>query len=235
VPSITDAILTATPDPTRPMLTFYDDKTGERTELSALTLGNWAAKTANYFRDELGVARDDTIIVDLPEHWQTVAILLGAWWAGATVAFAGEAAEDARVVVTSLARLDDYADAEELVIASLDPFGMGAGDLPVGVADFGPSVRVHSDNFTPGTDAAAALRDRSPSSVLEDARGAADAAGIGRGDRVLTTRTWNDAETVVANLIGPLTVGAGLVVVAHPDEERIAARAQTERATTTLR
>ena len=43
---------------------------------------NWAAKTANYFRDELGVARDFTIIVDLPEHWQTVAILLGAWWAG---------------------------------------------------------------------------------------------------------------------------------------------------------
>ena len=110
-------------------------------------------------------------------------------------------------MVTSLARLDDYADAEELVIASLDPFGMGAGDLPVGVADFGPSVRVQRQ-LHPGTDAAAALRDRSPSSVLEDARGAADAAGIGRGDRVLTTRTWNDAETVVASLIGPLTVGA---------------------------
>lgn len=235
MPSITDAILTATPDPTRPMLTFYDDASGERTELSALTLGNWAAKTANYFRDELGVAPGDTILVDLPEHWQTVAILLGAWWAGATVALFEGDADEVRAVVTSPTRLDDYPDAEELVIASLDPFGMGVGDLPVGVADFGPSVRVHSDNFAPGPDATTALPDRSPTSVLEEARQAATDAGIARGDRVLSTRTWDDAEAVVANLVGPLAVGAGLVVVAHPDEEQLTARAEQERTTTILR
>lgn len=91
--TITDEILTATPDPTRPMLTFYDDDTGERTELSALTLGNWAAKTANFFRDELGLSPADTILVDLPEHWQTVAILLGAWWAGIGVVLPGDSVD----------------------------------------------------------------------------------------------------------------------------------------------
>ena len=181
------------------------------------------------------MARDDTIIVDLPEHWQTVAILLGALVGRATVAFAGGAAEDARVVVTSLARLDDYADAEELVIASLDPFGMGAGDLPVGVADFGPRCACTATTSPPAPTQLPPCAIGRRRRCWRTPAAPRDAAGIGRGDRVLTTRTWNDAETVVANLIGPLTVGAGLAVVAHPDEERIAARAQTERATTTLR
>ena len=43
-----DAIAT---DPTRPLLTFYDDATGERTELSGATLANWVAKTANLLVD----------------------------------------------------------------------------------------------------------------------------------------------------------------------------------------
>ena len=41
-------------DPTRPLLTWYDDATGERTELSGATLANWVAKTANLLVDEVG-------------------------------------------------------------------------------------------------------------------------------------------------------------------------------------
>ncbi|HET6211502.1 MAG TPA: TIGR03089 family protein, partial [Micromonosporaceae bacterium] len=32
-------------EPARPLITYYDDATGERTELSAATLANWVAKT----------------------------------------------------------------------------------------------------------------------------------------------------------------------------------------------
>ena len=32
---------------TQPLVTFYDDATGERTELSGITVGNWVAKTGN--------------------------------------------------------------------------------------------------------------------------------------------------------------------------------------------
>ncbi|PBC79521.1 uncharacterized protein (TIGR03089 family) [Streptomyces sp. TLI_235] len=40
-------------DPSRPLITFYDDSTGERVELSAKTFDNWVAKTANLLQDEL--------------------------------------------------------------------------------------------------------------------------------------------------------------------------------------
>ena len=59
--TLTDAIFAAVADHSRPLLTYYDDATDERTELSAATLGNWAAKTANYLRDEIGVAEGDVL------------------------------------------------------------------------------------------------------------------------------------------------------------------------------
>ena len=42
-------------DPTRPLLTYYDDATGERTELSGTSLANWVAKTANLLVDRCGL------------------------------------------------------------------------------------------------------------------------------------------------------------------------------------
>ena len=49
--------------------------------LSALTLANWAAKTANLIRDEFGLTPGARVAVLLPAHWQTAAVLLGCWWA----------------------------------------------------------------------------------------------------------------------------------------------------------
>src|SRR5262245_66226190 len=51
--------LLAAADPTRPLLTWYDDTTGERTELSGATLGNWVAKTANLLVDGVGAGPGD--------------------------------------------------------------------------------------------------------------------------------------------------------------------------------
>src|SRR5438105_3966265 len=53
-------------DPTRPLLTWYDDGNGERTELSGATLANWVAKTANLLVDGVGVAPGDAAVVLLP-------------------------------------------------------------------------------------------------------------------------------------------------------------------------
>src|ERR671921_2208898 len=72
-------------DPARPLLTHYDDSTGERIELSATTLDNWVAKTANLLQEEFDVGPGRTVAVALPVHWQTAAVLLGAWSCGATV------------------------------------------------------------------------------------------------------------------------------------------------------
>ncbi|MDG4763873.1 TIGR03089 family protein [Solwaraspora sp. WMMD406] len=79
-------------DPTRPLITWYDDATGDRTELSGTTLANWVAKTANLVVDAAGAGRGDVAEVWLPAHWQTAAVLLGCWSAGLTVRAAGLAA-----------------------------------------------------------------------------------------------------------------------------------------------
>ncbi|MGH3426631.1 MAG: TIGR03089 family protein, partial [Mycobacteriales bacterium] len=85
--TITDQVLgpLLRADPARPRITHYDDAAGSRVELSGTTLANWAAKTANWLRDELDVQPGDTVAVMLPPHWQTAGALLGAWWCGATV------------------------------------------------------------------------------------------------------------------------------------------------------
>src|SRR3712207_404560 len=72
-------------DPARPLVTHYDDATGERVELSATTLDNWVAKTANLLQDEFDVGPGSTVAVALPVHWQTAAVLLGVWSCGAAV------------------------------------------------------------------------------------------------------------------------------------------------------
>lgn len=46
-------------DPAAPLVTFYDDATGERVELSARTFDNWVAKTANLLQDELNAGPGD--------------------------------------------------------------------------------------------------------------------------------------------------------------------------------
>src|SRR5947199_6823929 len=76
-------------DPARPMLTWYDDATGERVELSGATLANWVAKTANLLVDGCGLAPGEAASVRLPPHWQSAAVLLGCWSAGVVVTVGG--------------------------------------------------------------------------------------------------------------------------------------------------
>lgn len=235
--TITAAAFGALTDPAQPMLTYYDDRTGERTELSGLTLANWAAKTANHLVDEAGLTPGDPVLVDLPEHWQTAGILLGAWWAGADVRLPGSETvagqPDPLVVYTAEDRLDGHDGADEVLVASLDAFALPLRDLPPGVGDYGTAVRVHGDRFSPVSAAAGgpALDGRLARDVLGEASAAAERSGIPRGGRVLSVREWHTPDGVVANLLAPLVVGAGLVWVGHPaSADDVARRAATEKA-----
>ncbi|HEY5335202.1 MAG TPA: TIGR03089 family protein [Mycobacteriales bacterium] len=78
-------------DATGPLVTFYDDATGERTELSAVTFDNWVAKTANLLVDGLGLGPGDDAVLALPLHWQSLVVAAGCWAAGLTVGFEGTA------------------------------------------------------------------------------------------------------------------------------------------------
>jgi uncharacterized protein (TIGR03089 family) len=218
-------------DPSGPRITYYDDATGERIELSTATLANWAAKTGNFLRDELGAGPGSRVAVLLPAHWQTAAVLFGIWWIGAEALIG---LGDADVALCTADRLADADAAGELVALSLDPFGKPVADLPIGVTDYATSVRVHGDQIAAEPRPGLALDGRSVHEVLTAARNAAAAKGFSRTDRVLSTADWDTAERLVNNMLAVLAAGASLIQVANPDPDAIRRRRDTEKVTRDL-
>lgn len=229
--ALLDPLLKA--DPVGPRITYYDDATGERIELSAVTLANWAAKTANLLRDELGAGPGSRIAVLLPAHWQTAAVLLGIWWIGAE-AVLGADGGDADIALCTADRLDE-ADAivgtGEVVALSLDPFGKPVADLPIGVTDYATSVRVHGDQIVPERAPGPALVGRSPAQLIATATAAATRLGLTDRDRVLSTASWDSPAELEEHLLAVLAAGASLVLVVNPDPERLDRRREMEKVT----
>ncbi|OBK20589.1 TIGR03089 family protein [Mycobacterium asiaticum] len=220
-------------DPVGPRITYYDDATGERIELSAVTLANWAAKTANLLRDELGCGPDSRIAVLLPAHWQTAAVLFGVWWIGAEAVLDGPA----DVALCTADRLDEADDAVaggEVAVLSLDPFGRPVPDLPIGVTDYATAVRVHGDQIVPEARPGPALAARSVEQLLADCAQSAAGQGVTASDRVLSTASWTTPEDLVDGLLAVLSVGGSLVQVANPDPAALPRRIETEKVTRVL-
>jgi uncharacterized protein (TIGR03089 family) len=221
-------------DPAGPRITYYDDATGERIELSTATLANWAAKTGNLLRDELGAGSSSRIAVLLPAHWQTAAVLFGIWWIGAEVVTSGGdqgGADVALCTVDRLAEADEAVGVGEVAVLSLDPFGKPVPDLAVGVTDYATAVRVHGDQIVPERHPGAALDGRSVTEVLTAAEASAAAQGLAAQDRVLSSAPWDGADEVTANLLAVFAVGASLVQVANPDAAALDRRRQMEKVT----
>ena len=226
--AILDPLMAA--NPAGPRITYYDDATGERIELSTATLANWAAKTANLLRDEMGAGPGSRVAVLLPAHWQTAAVLFGIWWIGAEVVLDGS---DADVALCTADRLDDAdaTGADEVAVLSLDAFGKPVPDLPVGVTDYATSVRVHGDQIVPERNPGVALDGRSAADVLAAAQASAVAQALTPADRVMSTAGWDSAEDVINHLLAVYVVGASLVQVANPNPDLLDRRRQNEKLT----
>ncbi|MFI7438108.1 TIGR03089 family protein, partial [Micromonospora haikouensis] len=123
------------PDPARPLLTWYDDATGERTELSGATLANWVAKTANLLTDEVAAGPGESAGALLPPHWQTAAVLLGCWSAGLVVADAPGPVEVLFAAADRAGEADAWPAAERYALA-LAPFALPLREVPAGFADY---------------------------------------------------------------------------------------------------
>jgi uncharacterized protein (TIGR03089 family) len=223
-------------DPVGPRITYYDDATGERIELSAVTLANWAAKTGNLLRDELGAGPGSRIAILLPAHWQTAAVLFGVWWVGAEAVLAPADAAD--FALCTAERLDE-ADAAvspggEVAVLSLDPFGRPAPDLPIGVTDYATAVRVHGDQIVPERHPGPPLAGRSVDQILADCENSAAARGLTSSDRVLSSASWLGPGELVDGLLAIMAVGASLVQVANPDPSALQRRVETEKVTRVL-
>ncbi|MEU5938276.1 TIGR03089 family protein [Micromonospora sp. NPDC047548] len=218
-----DAIAT---DPTRPLLTWYDDATGERTELSGATLANWVAKTANLLVDELALSPGDSAGVLLPPHWQTAAVLLGCWSAGLTVADTPGDVDVLFAAAGRVAEADAWPAGDRYALA-LAPFAAPLREVPAGFADYVVEVRAHGDHFTPyppGGPGEAALLARAAARATE--------LGIAPGDRVLVDAARHPDP--VDWLLAPLTATATVVLCGDLDPARVPSRTTSEKVTRTL-
>lgn len=238
MPTLTDALLgpLLARDGMGPRITYYDDATGERIELSTVTLANWAAKTANLLRDELGAGPGSRVAVLLPAHWQTAAVLLGVWWIGAEVALDSGQADIAFCTADRWAEADAaVADRMgEVAVLSLDPFGRPADGLPIGVTDYATAVRVHGDQAVPERNPGPALDGLSVEETLTAARISAQRQHLGTGDRVMSDRPWSTRDDLIDTLLAVLAAGASLVQLTNPDPAALDRRRATEKVTRTI-
>ncbi len=219
--------------PGRPLITHYDDADGSRVELSRATIANWAAKTANWLRDEHDVEPGDRVAVLLPAHWQTAGVLLGAWWSGATVTDDPIGAKVAFVVPGGLAP-----GAGVVAVASLHPMGLGLrGQELGGAVDFLDDVRVHGDDFTPYGPTPGdtpALGTSTVDVVVAEARTRAEVLGIDVDSRVLSTVEWNQPDGLLNGLLAVLAGGGSLVQCSNVNADLLPARRISEKTTLEL-
>ncbi len=170
------------------MVTFYDDATGERVELSVATFANWVAKTANLIQGELSAGPGDRVALLLPAHWQSAVWLLACSSVGVTVELGGDPA-GADVVVAGPETLEaGLACSGERIALSLAPLGRRFPAAPAGYADYAVEVPSQGDRFAPfvpvDPDAPALVVDgteRSGVQLVEQARVDAAALGLAPG------------------------------------------------------
>jgi uncharacterized protein (TIGR03089 family) len=223
-----DRLLAA--DPGRPFVTYYDESTGERSELSRKSLANWVAKTHFLLIDELGLGVGDTALIALPAHWISVPAILGCLTAGLALTDSGPG----DVAFAAPDRLP--VDAADVYAIAPSSAAVGLGEtVPDGAADYVSSVRPQPDAWATVRLAAesgdACLPGESRAEVVERARARAAELGAGDGARLLTTADWTQASDWVDALFVPLAVGGSLVVVRNADEAVTERRMNQERAT----
>jgi uncharacterized protein (TIGR03089 family) len=238
-------------DPHRPLITYCDDATGERTAVSAAELGEWAARTANLLVDGCGLGHGSRIAVLLPPHWQTAAVVLGAWSAGMVVDFCLAAtaglprigrASDGPIdaVLVSAARNNDMIErvppAPVRFLLGLGPGATPLPEVPDDFRDYIAEVRGYSAAGLPWPPVrpwdAMSVDGTSYREWGNLARGLADLRDIRPVDRVLVDTA--EREHPVWWLLAPLVVGASVVLCANLAPGDVADRARAEGATRIL-
>ncbi|MGI8417930.1 MAG: TIGR03089 family protein [Nakamurella sp.] len=224
-------------DPHTPRLVTY---TGQaRTELSTASLANWSAKVAGLLVDELGLTTGDLVAVRLGAGWQTAPILLGCWWAGATVTTADpdnpDDSVDSPTAVAFVADGDD-ASADEVFVVSGHPLGAPATTVLAHQRDFTTAVLGQADRFSErgvvdGGEAALTVGSTTLSADAIVALARAAAEKFGAGARVLSDAPWTLPDPLLPLLLGSLAADGSLVQLIGDDTPAVDHVAATEKCT----
>ncbi|GAA2127940.1 TIGR03089 family protein [Actinomadura napierensis] len=246
-------------DPSRPLVTYYDDAKGERVELSARTFDNWVAKTANFLVDGLATEPGGRVVLALPPHWQTAVWLMACWSAGLTAVpvdpaavlesgaavpepdgasgpYILAAAEEVLEVV--LADPGVNADAEEVVGLSLHPLGGPLADCPPGVTDYAAEVRSYGDRFAAGPDVTPRLpaldvtkTTLTGAELVAAGAAAAEKWELDASSRVLVDMSFATLDGLLAGLVAPLASGASVIIQRNFDKAALDRRVALEHVT----
>jgi uncharacterized protein (TIGR03089 family) len=204
-------------DGASPFLTYYDDASGERIELSALTTANWVAKTSNLLVDEYELESGETVAIGLPPHWLGVVWALSTWSAGAAVTTG-----TGDLAITG----PDFGirGSRETIASALLPLGGRFREpIPDGIHDYGAEVYNHPDVFVP-------FDPPSPASTAYDGTSHADlvASATPITDRILLTRDLV-SPTGVRVLVGVISGGGSIVLCRNLDEAKLERRIADEK------
>lgn len=229
-------------DPASPFLTFYDDATDERIELSLTSFDNWVAKTANLLQDGLGTEPGERVAILLPPHWQGAVWMLAAWSAGLVVDLTASGAAD--VVVTGPDTLDSAVamKARDTVALALRPLGgRFTTPLPAGVLDYGAEVPTYGDHFASYVPVGSGDplltvdgRELTAADLVTAARKRSGTLGLAAGARVLTAANPTRPDGYLDALLAPLAVRGSVVLVRNPNPDRADRRSADERVTDQL-
>jgi uncharacterized protein (TIGR03089 family) len=229
-------------DGASPFVTFYDLESGERTELSAVTFGNWVDKTAGFARDELNLHAGERVHIALPLHWQTL-----VWWAAcarASLVITDDAAAAVHVVGPDQSQWTaaGASGATQIAALSLQPWGrVFASPPPAYVRDFADEVRLFPDVFAEPAPLTSALVIETAgagvdqAALVASAREAIDPNSVGESMRILVPDSPATAgsldEAVRDLLVLPLVNDASLVLVRHAAAGNLALIEEQERTT----
>ncbi len=202
-------------------MTYVDAASGERTELSATSLANAAAKIGNALADEFDLDPGARICLGIPAHWQLAAWCAGAWLYGCDVITDMSLAPACDLVVTTSDRAELLAGpcaaaGQTVQVVSTHPFGLPITDaLPHGCNDVTLAVRVQPDAYlqSPGA--------RDHRELLAHADSLGHQWGVEPGARVLVPAAIDASLAPLACLAMPLAMDASVVIVAQASTDQI--------------
>ena len=210
-----------------PLLTYYDDRGGERTELSYATFDNWASKCANLLAEAVDAQPGQRLRLDVQDHWLGAVVTVAAWRVGLCVVLDAIDADVTVVAEADAAQAGAQAD-RTIVIGegfggrvTAEVPGVPLGDEVLAYADFYDGAEVSPDA------AAIAVGGH----AFTHAALAAAAEQFAGGHRVLLRTPLSDHPAVAATLVAPLVGGGSVVWCPRSDTVNWQERAASERAT----
>ncbi|GGO04769.1 TIGR03089 family protein [Micromonospora parathelypteridis] len=231
-PTVTADLVAESADAERPLVSYRDEATGERVDLTAQQVGSWAARSASMLRDGCGLGPGSRVAVLLPAHWRTAAVLLGAWASGLAVSVrprataglpvlepGGDRPFDA-VFVTPERQddwLEDVPDATHRYLVGIGPGRLA--DVPLGWLDWSAEVLRYGE----ATPDHSAIHPSDPASADGTTYGqwgalaqeVAAMLDLRAGDRLLVDAA--EHEQPLKWLLAPLSAGASVVISANLD------------------